>query len=911
MRLVGRERELATVADLISGLSVMDRALLIRGEAGVGKTALILAAIEMARPESALIFRATGVQAEAEMPFSSLHQLVRPLFRAITQDSTTVEPSFMQVVEAAPTAGRFDVANTVIDAIERAALRAPVLVIIDDLQWIDEASAHVLAFVARRLTDRNVSLIAAIRSGYASPWDQAGLPQLAVEPLSTAEAAELLTLSSEPLDVALRNRLLIEAGGNPLALIELPKGLTRDQRVKGLLDHDELPIPQRLEEAYISRLDSLGSNSRQLLLLCAFDRTGTVEAVKTAAGGTWWFPDLVSAHNLDLITISGPQIEFRHPLVRSAVIHASGETESRAAHQAIAATLPFGSELWAWQMVGASDAPDDDVADALESSARRSLANGGLLVALQALQQSARSSRDTHDRWRRTAYGAYIACVGGQMELARKLLQQLKADGFADLWSGPSEVSEARAYAVAATAYYEIAREGDLSSSYRLLIATLDGATNSTAEWMSEIFDLTLLVCLRSRRKDYWSDLNTVLAAMSPPAPQRVLITRDALGDPARDAHGVAERIASLRRELSNDEPWRLMWMAACAVYIDDLPSWRSELRRVVEEQEVGGSLASYMTALVLSAIDGLGSGQWVEARQWAERGLTASSQLGFFANLVSYRAILGVLHAMQGDYQKAQEYIRAAQDWALPRRIGHTEAWTYFGEAHVELAQQNYAGAYESLARISAPGSFEPYQPMALMVFMDTVAAAWKSGNETIARQHLAAGKAARIDLISPRLAFHLAACEALLAGDLGRPLYEAALTRPGVGQWPFDEGRVRMSFGEWLQSHGQHEAGRAQLMSARTIFSRLGAEPWRQRAENALSAVTAGSPASTSDALSSLTAQERRIAMLAAEGRTNKEIADLLYLSPRTVSSHLYKIFPKLGVTSRSALHVALTEP
>ncbi|MCU1479357.1 MAG: LuxR-family transcriptional regulator [Subtercola sp.] len=909
--LVGRDSERAVIAGVMSAASGSQRVLLLRGVSGVGKSALLQGAVEDARALGALIFRSTGVQTESGIDYSALHQLVQPIMRAVgeypAEWADDLKQTFEPVGDKPVTA--FALSNAVLGILDRAAARSRVLLVIDDVQWIDGASGVMLAFLVRRIVNPAVTVIVALRSGFDSPLAVAGLDELVIEPLSAAHSLELLDRAPGTLDAATRQHLLAESAGNPLALVELPKTLTAGQRNGDDSLDENRNLSERLEKVFGARLGELSENSRWLLLLCALDRSGRVATIKRAAGDSWWFADLVAAHEAGVLEVDGDLVGFRHPLARSAVVQGASRDNQRRANRHLAEALIDEPEAWAWHSAAASKGPDAAVADALAAMARRAFINGDSRGALRVILKAIDLTPGGEVREQRSARASFLATVSGQTDVARRILPfRSKTHVFGNT---NGYLDESEGYIAASMAYWLLVQDGDVGGASTLLLQALRGTGNVTDQWVLELFDLFVLLCVRTGRADLWEQLNGVLSELGPDAPESVVMTRDALGDPARTAHRFANRARAFREKSRDLSPWQLTWVAACAVYVDDLPSWRSELNRVVTEEELGGSLASFMTALVLSSLDGLASGEWQSSREHAERGLETAGRLSFWANVGDYRSILATISARQGDYEAASAELAQVREWALPHGFRHNRAWALYAEAQVEMAQNNYDEAYGLLIEISPAGRLAPFQPVALMAFMETVTAAWKSGRHDEARQHLAAGHAAHLEQVSPRLAFHLAASDAIVSdSSVKNALFLDALTLNGLSEWPFDEARIRLFYGSWLRSEGDLAAARIQLRAASRVFDRLGAFPWRERAAEEIAKAaepeTGDSPAGV---FALLTPQETRIAILAAEGRSNRDIAAVLFLSPRTVASHLYKIFPKVGVTSRAALHQKLS--
>lgn len=909
MDLFGRSDDLAAVLSACMSDDQDDRALIVTGDAGVGKTAIVNRVAEHARRNGVSTFRCTGVQTEAGEQLAGLHQLLRPIrerFGPPPQISSVLDRAF-EARQDEPV-GPFELANAILSLLDFAAGSGKIMLIVDDVQWLDEASSNLLAFVARRITSSNVFALVGTRSAEGRPWMRSDIPRVELYPLARADAEALLdSLPGGPVG-QLRDRIIAESEGNPLALVELPKALRRAHMGETSAATEMLPISERLERVFAARVEELAPGQRALLLLCALDPTGLVATVREASGTRWWLPDLMAVEDVGLIQRVGEGVRFNHPLARSAVVQAAAEDERRAAHAALAEALKSRPELWVWHRAAAAADQDAEVADALEEIARISLRKGGSQIALRAALRSVDLTPTLSTRARRLAFAAHLANQTGQLMMAREKVAELRE------WSaakkpGP-ETAETEGYANVVLAYALLNWEGDTSAAFQLLTTSLENETHARDPWVQEMLNTLLLVCVRTSRPEHWRALDIVLARMGDDAPVEVALSRDALSDPARTAHNLAPRLNALIPTVLDFEPWRAAWMGMASVYIDNLPHQRRILRKVIEQEEVGGSAPSYWIAMVLSALDAMVSGQLDRAVSMACRGLRGAEQSGFAEIANDFRTIAAMVAAIRGDLATARAEVGRVEDWARPRGGGLSEAWIQHIRMRIFAAEGLYEEEYAAAVQIGAGSVLAPYRPHALWMFLETVEAAWNAGRHDEARAFVDAAEAVELATVSPRLAFHLAAARAITAEPDRRPeLFRAALRADGIETWPFERARLELTYGEWLRRHHELAKARPHLREAMEIFRALGATAWVERSTAALRAtrVSAEPGRRKTDPL---TPQEREIAELAARGLSTKDIASRLSLSPRTVGAHLYKIYPKLGIASRAALHAALAE-
>ena len=417
--------------------------------------------------------------------------------------------------------------------------------------------------------------------------------------------------------------------------------------------------------------------------------------------------------------------------------------------------------------------------------------------------------------------------------------------------------------------------------------------------------DALFMICLWGGRADLWRPYLAALARLTPAAPEaNVLLTNGF--DPVRATPAVLSRLdgalARLHAEVDPDEIGKL---TSAAVYVDRLPSCRELLRRLIRGEQQGGAVTQAIGARGNLAVDAFFNGRWDEADQTIAEAVQSCVVNGHLLFAQNFHYLDGLMAAGRGDHDRARQQADALLRWGMPHRADLVRIWAAHINALDALGRGDFEEAYQNAAAVSPPGTFPPYTATAVWVCLELVEAAMRTGRTEEAASHVAAMREANLAAISPRLDFVVRACAALAAGhDRPAPLFDAALGLPGILQWPFDMARVRLAYGEQLRRAHATAAARTQLTAAHDAFEQLGAEPWTARTAAELRAAGSGSDT----AATVLTWQEYEIAELAAAGQTNKQIGEQLFLSHRTISTHLYRIFPKLGITSRAALRDAL---
>lgn len=908
-RLVGRDGDLAFIESYFSNNAVHGAALLLSGEAGVGKTAVLDAVANGAQHNGVRVLRAAGVQFEADIAYAGLNQLLVPLFDDFDV-LDTVHRDALRVaigIGGGPPPDRLLTSTAALLLLRLISVRTPLLIVVDDLPWLDRATNAVLGFVARRLVGSRVGFLAASREGSESFFESSGLTERRLAPLDDASSAELLALAHPDVSPAVRRRIASEARGNPLALVELPMALSAEQRATPAALPAVLPLSERLQAMFASRVAGLSERSRELLLIAALDGTGDLAAVEAAASGRAAVDDLTPAEQKRLVTVSGDnrRLSFRHPLIGSAVVELATAAERRRAHQALADVLRDQPERRAWHLGEAAVGPDEKVAALLEEAARRRLRRGDALGAVAALTRAAGLSTTAADESRRLAEAAYVGVdSGGELDDATRLLagsRRVDPQGQESL------------HAAAASAFLLINRDGDIDTAYRLLVGAIESGQHgydASDAGLVEALHLLVLLCWYGGDPKLWEPLLTFVDRMTPEPPVLLRVILETFGDPARTGAAALPRLTELIAGVG-DDPTQVVRVGTASVFPDRLGDFRWATRRLVEQGRAGTApVRRHLGALMHLGLDYFHLGRWEDAADLAAEGLVLCEDhdYRFFAWYFQY--IQAAVAGVRGDAETSAALTEEIVRWATPRGTHGARFFACHARALAALGSGDFETAYQHAAALSPPGTVAPYVPIAMWGTMDLVEAAVRTGRDAEAAAHAAAMRESAMAALSPRLELLVRACEALTTpGEAALGIYERALSLPGPEHRPFDVARVRLFHGERLRRLRATTEAREQLTQALEAFQRLGAKPWVTRAAAELRASGQSAPAAARPGPVALTAQELQIATLAATGLTNKQIAERLFLSHRTIGTHLYQIYPKLGITSRAALRDALS--
>jgi DNA-binding CsgD family transcriptional regulator len=911
--LVGRDDELGQIAAFVRDAAERGGALLLSGDAGVGKSVLLDAAASRALAAGTCVLRADGAQFETGVSFSFLSQLFLPALGALGGPEDLGAMSRLSAVHASAlrralgwsdgTAdGPLVLSNAAVALIREAAADRPVLMVLDDLHWADPASAAVLGFVARRLSGLRAGFIGAILPGDDGFFDRPGLPVLEIGPLDRAASETLLTSCFPALAPRVRRRLLAEAQGNPLALLELPVPLSEEQRQARSALPAVLPLTRRLLSLFAARVANLPEPTRSLLLLAALDGTGDLGVLEAAAQRST--DELAPAERARLVRFDEPggRLVFRHPLVRSAVVEQSTIDERRRAHRTLAglAELAARSEQRALHLAEATIGPDEPVACMLEKAAYRTLRRGDPVSAVSMLLRSAELSRNQDTRSRRMLEAAYVdADVAGQMSTAVQLLDAAE----------PATPAGSLRAAITA-AHVLLNGDGEVDTAHRLLTAAISTMLDRTAfaapeadDMLPEAMHVLMLTCWFGGRTELWLSFYSLLARLRP-QPRTVVLEAAVRCDPARAAAAdLTELDAQISFLQEETDPASIVRVADITCYLDRTADCREALWRLVRDARSGGAVASGISAMRLLASEDFREGLWDEAEQLSDEGTALCDAHGYHLLGWLHRYNQALLAAGRGDEQAVCRLTAAISSWAEPRGMGCLARYAAHARALAAIGHGDFEEAYRQESAISSPGTFPQQAPDVLLCSLALVEAAVRTGRHADATAHATAMHDAALPTISPRLALLTAGAAAIAAPD--DVLFETALASPGAHRWPFELARIRLAYGEHLRRSRAKTKASIQLTTALEAFERLGAAPWAARAGSELRACGLARTCGNGESLSP---REREIASLAASGLTNKQIGDQLFLSPRTVGDHLHKIFPKLGINTRAALRDAL---
>ncbi|MGW9209740.1 AAA family ATPase [Embleya sp. NPDC055664] len=903
--MVGREQELKVVEEFVLGAACDGDALVLHGEAGVGKTVLLDAAEQAADAGGVPVVRTVGFEVEADLAYAALLRLLTPILPrldALSPPQRRVLATALGLDEGPPP-DRLAVANAVLSLLEPSGDDGPLLVVVDDLPWLDRMSAVVLAFVARRLTGTRTGFLGAFRTGESSFFDGGGLAALEVVPLGRTAAADLVDRRFPTLAPRVRRQVLDEAAGNPLALLELPVLLADRRDARG--PTPAVPLSRRLEQLFAARVDPLPAATRRALLLAALDATGD-PGVLVAAFGPSAIDDLAPAERARLIRVDRQRrrLAFGHPLMRSAVVAMSTETERRDLHAAIAEQMADQPDRRAWHLAQAAEVADESIAALLEQTADRNLARGDAVGAVTALLRAADLTPVGRERGRRLARAAYVGAeITGDIGSVPRLL--------ADAQHADPGGADALAAAVAAAAYL-LNGEGDVNAAHRMLFGAiairdlLDGGDHGLAEALWFL----VAICVFGGRAELWRSMDGLIARFAPPPPPYLTVLAKTFGDPAHRALAVLDELDDLIGELSREpDPALVTRVAIAGAYLDRQRACRGPLQAVVDHGRDGGAVTSQIQAEVLLANDDWFAGQWDEALELCAEGIRLCELHGYPLLRWLYVHQDALVAAARGRTEHARAAADAMTRWAAPRGVGLLLAYGHGIEALSSLGHGKYQDAFAHASSITPPGELRRYVPYTLWTALDLVEAAVRAGLRTEAARHVAALRDLRVPALSSRLALVTAGAAGMVAPD-GRfaEHFEAALAVAGAERWPFEQARIQLSYGQRLR-HGRSAVdARRHLGNAFDTFQRLNATPWSAHAGRELRAAGGVRGRLQAGGIASLTPQQREITKLAAAGLTNKQIAERLFLSPRTVGTHLYQIYPKLGVTTRAGLRDAL---
>jgi DNA-binding CsgD family transcriptional regulator len=893
----GRTAESSRLTALLTGAAdSRGGALVVRGEAGIGKTALLEDAV--GRVRDARVLRTEGVESESPLAFAALHRLLRPILpllgRLPAPQARALRVALGQ--EAGPADDRFLVFLAVLTLLTEAAEQTPVLGVVDDAHWLDAASAEALLFVARRLQADRVALVFAAREGEERRFEAAGLPELVLAGIDPAAGGALLAeRAGSPVSDEVRDLLMARTGGNPLALVELPAALTSAQLTGAARLPAQLPLTERVIRAFLDRCRRLSPTAQTLLLVAAADDSGSTATIRQAAAllGVEG-PALDAAERSGLIRLRDTQLQLRHPLVRSAVYGAAATTERQRAHRALAEVFrrQDDGDRRAWHLSLAMEHPDDDVAAELDRVADRARRQGGHEAASAAWERAAELTARAEPRAARLHAAAMSAWVAGQVDRARVLAEEarghtdraaLRADIDALRGRLAWNVGSPECGLIALQAAHEVIRTDEVRGLEMAMLATSLAAVGG-----HPVDPAPLLRPVRAEEPARGRCLLGLLAGHSH-------VYRGEIAAGARAFRAASAIGTTLPAELD-----LLVNMALAALLLGDDEGARRHLTRIDALTRDTGALTFRLYVPSRLPFADLPGGRWDAVRASASTALQLAPSMGQAALTGLPWAWLALLAALRGDPELDRllgevERVRPAQPFGILALADDVARWA---RGVAAAAAGDAPAALHQLDRIAHP-------ILRRLAALDTVEAADRAGAPERVRACAAELHTFAVDTGADWAAAVASHARALLGdGDEADAQFNEALARHATAGRPVARARTQLAYGEFLRRAGRRVDARGQLRGALQTFADVGAAPWADRARQELRA--SGDTARRRDpsTVADLTPQEHQVAHLVSRGLSNREVAGRLFLSVRTIEYHLSNAYLKLGVRSRGEL-------
>jgi DNA-binding CsgD family transcriptional regulator len=903
--LLGRDAELARLYQIVESLTDRGGAFVVRGEAGIGKSALLTAAADRAQALGAVVLKAEGVESEAELPFAGLHQLLVPSLTLSDQLPDPQRHALEMAFGLAPHGGVPDVflvGLAALGLISELATETSVLLAIDDAHWLDRSSATALTFVARRLEMEPAVLFLAVRDGVSNDIDEAGLPEIPIGRLDDAASHALLESRGAELSDDQKARVLEAAAGNPLALTELPisaQGIS----LEAASGFEAFPMTTRLERAFADRLGDLANDARALLLVAALDDAApdrlaaAAERVRGAAiKPDAWEP----AVDAGLGTVGAEGFHFRHPLVRSAVQQAATAEERRRAHAALADVLADDPDRAAWHAAGAAASPDEEVASQLNRAAERAQLRGANAVAAVALERAARLTPDPARRALRLLSAGDLAWQLGRAADSTRLLQEAQLLGLPP-------------FEQAAAAHYLATFEGDLSSANATIKAWAAVAQErrDAGDHRGAIDAVgTILVSV------YWGEVSNdvrrhaseLVNGLDIPVDNPLRLGFLGAIDPVGNGAKVIRQLGTISpSSIADGLDAFYLGYAGSVVWAHELT--RPLLRTSAALFRADGRLGQLAITLAHQAWNDLYFGATSSAITSASEAAQLAQESGFFLYVPASRLAEAIAIAESEERDRAENLISEMEAVLFSRGSSPLLTIVAMARGRADLAAGRFAEAFGHLSRVCDPDDVAYHVWARGTVLADLVdAAVHGDGDLELVQAVLTEWQGIASATGAQHLCVQLAYADAMMANDAeAEALFQVAITSAGM-EWPFLAARVKLAFGTWLRRQRRATEARVPLRQAVETFDALGQVSRANEARRELRASGETPRRRGRESWAQLTPQELQVAQLAAEGLSNKEIAERLYLSSRTIGTHLYRLFPKLGITSRTELRDAL---
>ncbi len=899
--LLGRATEVEVLTGLLDDVERTGAALVLRGDPGIGKSRLLAEAIASAEARQMNVLAARGVQSEAHLAFGGLQQLLWP----VRSQASGLTATHRAALDAALGLGgdqpteHFRIALAVLDLLSEAATDRPLLLVAEDAHWLDEPTVDVLGFIARRLESDPIILLAAAREGYPTVFSAAEFPELRLEPLDPESADRLLAAGGEHLPAQERARILRESAGNPLALAELP---SIADRLDGELMPGLVALPERLERAFAARARDLPLQTQLLLLVAALNDSESLgevlEAGHLVADQPVGVEALQPAADVAIVELSERTVRFRHPLMRSAVSQAAPIERRRRVHEALGEVLAGEPDRRVWHQAALISGTHEDVAAELEQAAGRARRRGAAQVAVLALRRAAELSAPER-RISRLLGAAALSFELGRADVVGLLLREAE-----QLDPGPLEraritwtdeavntVVHIRRGARRAQSLIEIAEEAGRAGDSELHIELLWLAA-LRASWFGMDPETSEILFAAARR-------------LGPPDPDnpRLFISyvyADPLAVPP-------EVMVKFRRIVENRSYSRtgVHHLGSAAFNVGAFEIADVLLRETVDLLREGGRLGYLPRMLTLLGLVSARLGDWNTAIPAAEEARRLAAELGEPQWKGGGDAVDALIAGMRGDAEAAERAAAGAEQIGLQTQANVVLALALPGLVLAMLGASRHREAFEIAERFFDPGDVAFHPSMRCWLIGDLAEAALNTDQRDHALARLAEVEEAVGEHPETWIALELRYARAILARDSesAEARFEEALAAD-LARWPFQRARLLLAYGRWLRRERRIADSRAPLRTARDVFDTLGCASWGDQARRELRASGESSRRRDPSLRDQLTAQELQIAHLAAEGLSNREIGQKLFVSPRTVSTHLYRIYPKLGISARGEL-------
>ncbi|WP_405535147.1 AAA family ATPase [Streptomyces sp. NBC_00075] len=892
--LVGRAYEAARLAEIVRPGSENPCAVVV-GEAGAGKTALLHAARRVAEQQAMAVLELRGTANEQHLPLAGLHQLLRRALHRVSalpeHQRASLHAAF-GLNQAQQPPNMLMLCLAVLTLLTDMADDNGLLICVDDAQWVDDTTLDVLGFVARRLDGLDVCVLIGARGEVPRQFAD-GLPLIRLEPLTSSAAGLLLDHTSSPPEGFDRELVLAQAEGNPLALVELAKAVQDGRRLDLAGRGSGVPLTERLERLFAGRLGALPDSTRQALLVAAAsDNTALTALPEWLREPEVWLP----AEQAGLVSFSAGAVTFAHPLIRAAAYQAAPVAARRAAHRALAASRTHAPDRRAWHLAAAAFAPDEEAASALEAAADRALRRGGTAESLQALERAAHLSPHPQLQAARFARAALTAVLSDEAERAIALAARIT-----ELTQDPALLGQA---------------------------AILQGWAASTANRNAEAVAVLLAVA------------ETMASAAPEVAIHALSVATSAVLHSGDDAHRVQiaqalERVAPVKAPYTT---YRL-WVQAATEPTGRRDSCVADFNAVADtpavdaaEQFLRGGLASLFDETELavrllaplvdphSSLSGAGpnsmamttygwalfdAGHWTAAEITAQQAAEVAGSKNPGLSSAWTLTFTATLAAVCGQAQTAQQHAEQALSSIAPHPVRSAMVRAHRASGIAAATLGDPEAAYRSFRRLFTPDGEPFHYHLSDYGLADLATAAHTPHQVDEVRTIVERAEQRLRGCTSLRLELLLAHARALVTpSDDAEGHFRAALDDPAASRWPFERAQAQLAFAQWLRRQRRISDARTLLTASLETFDALGAVPWAKRARTELRASGVPVEAANNTPLDELSPQQQQIVRMAAQGMTNKEIGERLFLSPRTVGFHLYRVFPKLGITSRHQL-------